>query len=89
MASAAKQYLGAGGLLWSFNRANAQAMQFGQTMADVAAITELNVDKMVKSLLKLDHIFGEPAPDWVIPYTGLFHRALRARKIYCICGSGG
>jgi hypothetical protein len=39
MASAAKQYLGAGGLLWSFNRANAQAMQFGQTMADVAAIT--------------------------------------------------
>ena len=61
MASAAKQYLGAGGLLWSFNRANAQAMQFGQTMADVAAITELNVDKMAKSLLKLDHIFGRPA----------------------------
>ena len=33
-------------LVWSFNRANAQAMQFGQTMADVAAITELNVDKI-------------------------------------------
>ena len=79
MASAAKQYLGAGGLLWSFNRANAQAMQFGQTMADVAAITELNVDKMAKSLLKLDHIFGTQTG-----YHKPFHRVLRELEIYCI-----
>ena len=61
ISDAARRYLGAGGLLYSFNKANQVAMQFGQVMADTSAITELSVEKMATSLKRLDNVLGEPA----------------------------
>lgn len=60
MFDTAKAYLGARGLLSIFDDAIRKANDFNQTIADISSITELNMEKMKKSIMGLDNIFGAP-----------------------------
>lgn len=57
----ARRWLGAGGVAGTFYAATAAANEFNQIIADISAITELQIKKIEKSLLQLDNVFGRPS----------------------------
>lgn len=57
----ARRWLGAGGVAGTFYAATAAANEFNQIIADISAITELQIRKIEKSLLQLDNVFGRPS----------------------------
>lgn len=57
----ARRWLGAGGVAGTFYEATAAANEFNQIIADISAITELQINKIEKSLLQLDNVFGRPS----------------------------
>lgn len=57
----ARRWLGAGGVAGTFYEATAAANEFNQIIADISAITELQIKKIEKSLLQLDNVFGRPS----------------------------
>ncbi len=60
MMRAGRRYLGASGVLLYLRQASKVSREFGQTMADLSAITERSVVKMGRSLRQMEHHFGAP-----------------------------
>ncbi len=60
MSQVAKTYLGVSGVLGTFKQAIQAGNEFGQIMADISSITELSMQKIQKSILKMDNVLGMP-----------------------------
>ena len=60
MSQVAKTYLGVSGVLGTFKQAVHAGNVFGQMMADISSITELSMQKIQKSILKMDNVLGMP-----------------------------
>ena len=61
MYQSARNWLGAGGVAGVFGKAASEANQFGQIIADIASITDLQIKGVEKSLKRLDNVFGPPS----------------------------
>lgn len=57
----ARRWLGAGGVAGIFYGATASANEFSQIIADISAITDLQISKIERSLIQLDNVFGKPS----------------------------
>lgn len=57
----ARRWLGAGGVAGIFYGAAASANEFSQIIADISAITDLQISKIERSLIQLDNVFGKPS----------------------------
>lgn len=57
----ARRWLGAGGVAGIFYGASASANEFSQIIADISAITDLQISKIERSLIQLDNVFGKPS----------------------------
>lgn len=60
MYQSASRWLGAGGVAGVFYKATAAANEFSQVIADISAITDLQIKGVEQSILRLDNVFGKP-----------------------------
>ena len=58
--SAAKMFIGSG-VVRSFMKATESAYKFGQSMADISAISDLNIKSLSKSIMQLHNVYGRAA----------------------------
>lgn len=57
MRNAAKMFIGSG-VVRSFMKATEAAYKFGQSLADISSISDLNIKSLSKSILQLENVYG-------------------------------
>lgn len=55
--NAAKMFIGSG-VVRSFMKATEAAYEFGQSLADISSISDLNIKSLSKSILQLENVYG-------------------------------